>query len=856
MLFAALVNAAERRPEPPGWWAGDPHVHCDCGIGGGLTVTPADLRKAMETNHLAVISVLADMGNGELRDAARDLPKVNGRDDPLSTPERILHWDAEWHFDPRGVTFEQKAIGGHLIVLGLASAERRFARYTYPILEWARKQNAVAGFAHAQYLPAAIPNDLDCCAPLEYPVEFALGTPAFLMEDVDGRDTAIQAYYRLLNCGFRPGLAAATDFPCNYRKPIGSLLTYAYVPGALTYRGWIAAIAAGRTVIARNGHREFLSLTVNGAAMPGDEVKLDAPEAVAVDAKWSGIGPLNGNLELVRNGVVVDSGPDSALHSRIAFQRSGWLAARVMDDTGHRVHTAAVFVTVGGAPVRASADDAGFFVRWIDNLIARTTPPGDWSQYLSSSRDQAHARYTKARDIYRALAQEAQAPPAITIDPAKRFQVIQGFGLNFTGPYFRGDQKRMFDTFIDDLGVTMFRVVPYLVYSDWEVTNDNDDPNVMNWEYYNDRYSTPIFETTWNAIRYLNSRGIPPVIGLMGPVPAWMLADKSTPPTHKVCNSKSEIPPLSPAMYGEFAEEVVSMVMYARFHEHLDFEYFSPFNETDCYPAEGPRIDPADANKVLAAVARRLKKEGMGDIKLVVADQAVITNDYISPILKDAELMKQVGAFGLHTYGEDSVGRNVERVRSSAYADVPVWLTEYGDLNDEDKTAENDWTHFSVSANRRALTALNQGATAIFYFDAFDDYEECARRLTFYGLYTSAGHVYAPKKRYYATRQLYHFVRPGYQRIAASADSPGMTVSAFQNPDDGSIVLVGVKERGPETLRVAISGDTVPGNWDLYVTSRNLNCVKSSAVRPSRHGVEFDVPEQAVFTLVGKRTRE
>src|SRR6516164_10225303 len=98
----------------------------------------------------------------------------------------------------------------------------------------------------------------------------------------------------------------------------------------------------------------------------------------------------------------------------------------------------------------------------------------------------------------------------------------------------------MFDMLIDDLGATMFRVVPYLVYSNWEETNDNDDPNVMNWEYYNDRYSTPIFEAPWNALRYLNSRGIRPVIGLMGPAPAWMLADKSTPPMHKVCNSKSQ----------------------------------------------------------------------------------------------------------------------------------------------------------------------------------------------------------------------------------------------------------------------------------------------------------------------------
>jgi hypothetical protein len=129
-----------------------------------------------------------------------------------------------------------------------------------------------------------------------------------------------------------------------------------------------------------------------------------------------------------------------------------------------------------------------------------------------------------------------------------------------------------------------------------------------------------------------------------------MLAKIGEPPRHRVCTPSSHIPSLSPAMYGEFAEEVVSMLMYARSKEKLDFEYFSPFNETDCYPNEGPRIDPADAPAVLAAVARRLQKEGLGDVNLTVVDQAVIDTDYDTPILSDPEVMKHVAAFTFHTF--------------------------------------------------------------------------------------------------------------------------------------------------------------------------------------------------------------
>jgi O-glycosyl hydrolase len=219
--------------------------------------------------------------------------------------------------------------------------------------------------------------------------------------------------------------------------------------------------------------------------------------------------------------------------------------------------------------------------------------------------------------------------------------------------------------------------------------------------------------------------------------------------------------------------------------------------------------------------------------------------------------MKQVGVFTFHTYGENSIGQQVERVKSSKYSQVPVWLTEYGDLNDQDKTFENQWKNFSLRANQRALTALNQGARALFFFDAFDDYEECARRLCYYGLFRSASHVYSPKKSYYATRQLYHFVRPGWRRIAATTEAPGLTISAFQGPSPDALVVVGVKEGGPNNFRVELpptaAGETAV--WDLYETTRELDCQKVMTV-PVRDGyAEIKLPAEAVFTLVGRSTK-
>jgi hypothetical protein len=406
-------------PEPPGWFAGDPHVHRGilCARSDAKEMlTPEELLAGMKAQNLAVISVLGDIGNGEVKQAEKDLLLVNGEDHPASTSQRIVHWDAEWHYDPAGVTFEQKVIGGHLILLGLRHAEKIFAEYTYPVFAWAKKQNAIVGFAHLQYLRDDIPKDLDCCLPLEYPVEIALGTSAFLMEDVNGGDSAVQAYYRLLNCGFRPGLAAGTDYPCNNLEPFGTLLTYVAVGGGkLSYRRWIEGIAEGRTVVSRNGHHEFLDLRVNETARPGDDVRLNGKGTVRVRIGWFATRQLTGRIELVRNGIVVASREGSAspgsplvFETSQNFLRSGWLCARRMDAKGHQSHTGAVFVTVDSAPVRASVSDAEYFVRFIDNLLRKTSPGGEWAKFFSQDRVAARSRYRRAREVFQGIAVEAK----------------------------------------------------------------------------------------------------------------------------------------------------------------------------------------------------------------------------------------------------------------------------------------------------------------------------------------------------------------------------------------------------------------------------------------------------------------
>jgi hypothetical protein len=390
------------------------HVHRNCG-----EITPVlaerELTAMMKSNDLSVISLLADMGNGEVKDRNTDLPKVNGNDARESEPGRIVHWDAEWHFDPAGVTFENKALGGHLVFLGLIEARTIWNESPFKIIEWGKKQNAVIGFCHMQYLNDRIPDKLDCCTPLDFPVEAALGTIDFLAEDVWVNDAALNAYYKLLNCGFRLGWTAGTDYPCNGGQPFGTLLTWVNLKDQpLTYLHWIEGIKNGRTVVSTNGNIEFLDLKVNKTFAPGDEINLIKPDSLDVEVIWTTTKELTGWIELVLNGKVASRLEGTSIpakpvkfKTRMSISRSSWICARRMNEKGHQSHTAPVYISVHNKPVRVSMKDPQFFIGWIDNLLANIKPGAKWYTYITDSQESIKNRYLKAKKVYSRIAREA-----------------------------------------------------------------------------------------------------------------------------------------------------------------------------------------------------------------------------------------------------------------------------------------------------------------------------------------------------------------------------------------------------------------------------------------------------------------
>ena len=184
---------------------------------------------------------------------------------------------------------------------------------------------------------------------------------------------AVDLYYQFLNAGFRLPIGAGTD-KFGEEIPLGSNRTFALVNGAPSYASWLAAVKSGRSFVS-NG--PILDFKADGFD-PGDVINFKGTRDVTTKVKARSILPFN-MLEIVLNGEPVghrvtpiwSNSPVDGVYSMeltttVKLDRSGWLAARVMDNPDLRspilprrvsvfAHSSPVYFLREGKKVREEA---------------------------------------------------------------------------------------------------------------------------------------------------------------------------------------------------------------------------------------------------------------------------------------------------------------------------------------------------------------------------------------------------------------------------------------------------------------------------------------------------------------------
>ncbi len=381
-----------------GWWDGDNHFHMN--YAGVYCDTPERLLKQGEAEDIHVMNSL--ICNKEQR--IPDIGHFRGAPDPVSTPERIVYFNQEYHPPFWGhATFLN--LTKHVIIPDYVGYYNTIVSSIYPPTEVpfriVREEGGLSGCAHG-----ATPS---------FAANLALDNLDFVEVNAIG---AIEPLYHAWNCGYHVVASAGEDAFPNFSRTyiLGTNRVYVHSGPKLEYRKWIADMRAGRSFVT-NGPLVFFTVADKE---PGDEISLPAgTHELASEIEVESITPIERVDVLYNNRVVVQETPQGRplklkLHKTLTVDHSGWLAVRVRSAYArHPIRapfpfaaTMPVWITVDGRPVR-SREDAEYLIQWIDKTLQRALALPAWNN--ESEKDSVRSLYAEARKRMEARRDEADA---------------------------------------------------------------------------------------------------------------------------------------------------------------------------------------------------------------------------------------------------------------------------------------------------------------------------------------------------------------------------------------------------------------------------------------------------------------
>ena len=428
-------------PAARGWYSGDHHVHaagCSHYEKPSEGVYPQDMIRHIVGEDLKRGAVLT-WGPGWYFQKTF----FEGADNKLSTPVNLMRYDVEVSGFPSSHT-------GHIVLLGLQQQDYPDTRriedwpsWGVPVFRWARKQGAVAGYAHSGWGLAikqeALPTDemppFDGIGANEFIVSVTEGLPDFISTVDTPYAWELNIWYHTLNAGYRTRISGETDFPCIYDSKVGLGRSYVRQKSAnATYDDWIHGIREGRAYVS-DGKSHLMDFKVNDVSMGegSSELQMAAPGRVHITANVAALledkpddairrlrydekpywnierGRIGDSrrvpVELIVNGQAVArkeidaDGKLRPIEFEYQVEKSSWVALRVLPSS----HTNPIWVVVGGKPVRASKSSLEWCIRAVDQCWRQKE-----NQIRLNERGEASRAYQAAKAEYQKRLAEVQ----------------------------------------------------------------------------------------------------------------------------------------------------------------------------------------------------------------------------------------------------------------------------------------------------------------------------------------------------------------------------------------------------------------------------------------------------------------
>ena len=435
---------------------------------------------------------------------------------------------------------------------------------------------------------------------------------------------------------------------------------------------------------------------------------------------------------------------------------------------------------------------------------------------------------------------------AITIDNAQKFQTMEGFGgfgakdvYWSSGPFTSPD---FVNTLINDLGLTILRDnVP----TDFEAVNDNNDPFVTDLSKYDLNAS---IKDHLQYLKDMKAAGLKKLIISIWSAPAWMKTNNN------INGLAADAPPYNPNptvqnnqlrtdMYNEYAERCVAYIKIIKQETGIDIDAMSLQNEPRfTEPYESCVFNGEALRDLIKVVGKRFKDEGLATKIFMPEDIGYLdgVSGMVQPTLNDLVARQYVSIVAVHGYALDGVTADSPDAITwqtmyswGAQYNMPLWMTETSGFSNDMKGA--------MDLSKAIYTAITFGNISAWLYWSLS-----TGTLDQFCLMSSSGTM---SKRYYVSKNFYHYVKPGDYRIKSSApDLSNIYPSVFKNDTAHTNTVVLINDN-TEGRVVKLQGSSLPTQFQMFVTSMNDDC-KDYGIINTADG--FLLPANSVVTLYNK----
>ncbi|MEO7909189.1 MAG: glycoside hydrolase [Roseiflexaceae bacterium] len=338
--------------------------------------------------------------------------------------------------------------------------------------------------------------------------------------------------------------------------------------------------------------------------------------------------------------------------------------------------------------------------------------------------------------------------------------------------------------------------------------------------------------------------------------PAWMKINNNT-----IDNSDPPRPERNRLRRDRRSEYAEYLARYVReYRERFDIELYaiSPANEPEISAAyQSCTWEAAELRDFIKDFLKPALAQQRVSIRLIAPETLAWSEKaYAAPIENDPETNAMVQIIGMHNYNLDP-GTNEPGVYAEATAQTKalnkrLWLTEISSGEDDDPSMRDALIWAKTIHKHMVLAETN----AWLWWWGVLGAATGAHFTTGQGLiyFRHEDGTFNVRKRFWCLAHYSRFIRPGAQRIGATA-SPidGVYTSAYrsQNESTPTLVIVAINTTISEQLCTISLSNIAVDIFKPYVTSDALDMAEAASITVTNGELALSLAPRSIATLVG-----